>query len=165
MTLKFREATRADAPALLALRLATAERLTHDFGAGPWSHQSTEAGVLFTLRNFQIIVACSGKKILAMLALSSKKPWAIDTSYFQKSKKPLYLTHMAVDPERQRCGVGHALLKEAQRIARAQSADAIRLDAFDAPAGAGGFYAKCGFQEVGRAVYRGAPLVYYELLL
>ena len=43
--------------------------------------------------------------------------------------------------------------------------EAIRLDAFDAEAGAGGFYARCGFTEVGRVTYRKAPLMYYELLL
>jgi len=43
--------------------------------------------------------------------------------------------------------------------------DAIRLDAYDADAGAGGFYSNCGFREVGRVNYRGTPLVYYELLL
>ena len=32
-------------------------------------------------------------------------------------------------------------------------------------AGAGGFYARCGYTEVGRAVYRDAPLIYFELLL
>lgn len=54
-----------------------------------------------------------------------------------------------------------------QKKTRAQSgpADAICLDAYDAAAGAGPFYAKCGFREVGRASYRGTPLVYYEMLL
>jgi ribosomal protein S18 acetylase RimI-like enzyme len=56
-------------------------------------------------------------------------------------------------------------MKEAERIARACGADAIRLDAYDATAGAGGFYAKCGFTEKGRVTYRNAPLIYYELLL
>jgi hypothetical protein len=32
-------------------------------------------------------------------------------------------------------------------------------------AGAGGFYAKRGYRETGHFTYRGAPLVYYELLL
>ena len=44
-------------------------------------------------------------------------------------------------------------------------ADSIRLDAYDADAGAGRFYARCGFLERGRVVYKGDPLVYYELLL
>jgi hypothetical protein len=42
---------------------------------------------------------------------------------------------------------------------------AIRLDAFDADAGAGDFYAKGGYREMGRVVFRQVPLIYYELLL
>ena len=57
-------------------------------------------------------------------------------------------------------------VREGQTVRlKAWPADAIRLDAYDAPAGAGDFYAKCGFREVGRATYRGVPLVYFELLL
>jgi hypothetical protein len=48
---------------------------------------------------------------------------------------------------------------------RAAGGDAVRLDAYDAVAGAGPFYEKCGFREVGRATYRITPLVYYELTL
>ena len=40
-----------------------------------------------------------------------------------------------------------------------------RLDAYDSQAGAGEFYASCGWTEVGRASYRDVPLIYYELLL
>jgi GNAT superfamily N-acetyltransferase len=72
---------------------------------------------------------------------------------------------MAVLPTIQRQGVGRLLIKEAVRQARAWPADAIRLDAFDADAGAGGFYAKCGFREVGRVTYRKAPLIHFELVL
>jgi hypothetical protein len=50
-------------------------------------------------------------------------------------------------------------------VARAWPSQAIRLDAYDADAGAGGFYAKCGFREVGRVTYRTVPLIYFELLL
>ena len=41
----------------------------------------------------------------------------------------------------------------------------IRPDAYDADAGAGAFYANCGFLEKGRVSYKGDPLVYFELLL
>jgi len=34
-----------------------------------------------------------------------------------------------------------------------------------ADGGAGPFYARCGFQERGRVIYRSNPLAYYELLL
>jgi GNAT superfamily N-acetyltransferase len=72
---------------------------------------------------------------------------------------------MAVHPSRQGRGVGRLMLQEARRIAAEWPAAAIRLDAYDAVAGAGGFYARCGFREVGRVVYRRSPLIYYELLL
>jgi hypothetical protein len=56
-------------------------------------------------------------------------------------------------------------LEDACAVARAWPADAIRLDAYDADAGAGPFYLKCGFEHRGHVVYRGDPLVYYELVL
>jgi GNAT superfamily N-acetyltransferase len=72
---------------------------------------------------------------------------------------------MAVHPEMQRKGVGRQLLEKARSMAKDWPSDALRLDAYDTESGAGGFYAKCGFREVGRATYRKAPLVYFELLL
>jgi GNAT superfamily N-acetyltransferase len=72
---------------------------------------------------------------------------------------------MAVHPDLQGRGVGRLLLKEAENVARAWPADAIRLDAFDAEAGAGAFYAKCGFREVARVTYKRNPLVYFEMVL
>jgi predicted N-acetyltransferase YhbS len=62
----------------------------------------------------------------------------------------------------QRQGIGHQLLDKAAKQARLWPADAIRLDAFDADAGAGSFYARCGF---GRVTYGKAPLIYFERIL
>ena len=104
-------------------------------------------------------------RIVAQLWLGTRKPWAIDPSYFTACKRALYLCDMAVTPSRQRTGLGRACLDEARRIGRKFPADAIRLDAYDAAAGAGGFYARCGFEERGRVTYRKAPLIYYEALL
>lgn len=56
-------------------------------------------------------------------------------------------------------------MTEAERVAQEWPADAIRLDAYDAEAGAGDFYRKCGFREVGRVSYRGVPLIYFERML
>jgi GNAT superfamily N-acetyltransferase len=72
---------------------------------------------------------------------------------------------MAVSVARQGKGLGRQAMEDAQRIALAWPADAIRLDAYDADAGAGEFYRKCGYTERGRVVYKGDPLRYYELLL
>jgi GNAT superfamily N-acetyltransferase len=72
---------------------------------------------------------------------------------------------MAVAPEWQGQGVGRLCVNAAKRIAKNWPAQAIFLDAYDAAAGAGEFYRKCGFREVGRASYRGAPLVYFEMFV
>lgn len=158
-------ATVDDAQALASLHTAVAEHLTGQYGAGIWSGKTSEKGVLYAMRNSQVFVARQDREIIATLRLATKKPWAIDTRYFTTAHQPLYLLAMAVTPAKQRQGIGKRCMKEVTRIARAFPADAIRLDAYDARAGAGGFYARCGFKEVGRVIYRKAPLIYYELLL
>ena len=165
MKLTLKQATDAQAKAIAALRTATNEKLTHDFGRGPWSSAVTEKGVLHALRTSRVFVVRDGRALVGTLQLSTMKPWAIDKSYFSKCQQPLYLTAMAVGPDRQRHGIGRAMLEDVKRIAKAWPSDAIRLDTYDLDGGAGKFYGKCGYREMGRVTYRGAPLIYYELLL
>ena len=150
---------------MVALRTATARNLTARFGRGHWSGEPTERGVLYEMRISTVWMARSGRATVATFRVGPRKPWAIDRSYFAASTRPLYLTDMAVRPDYQRRGVGRRCIEEILRIARRWPADAIRLDAYDAAAGAGGFYARCGFRHVGNAIYRGNPLVYYEMVL
>src|SRR5262249_22701033 len=149
---------------LATLHTTVAEHLTKVHGTGPWSSGTSEKGMLFAMRTSKVFVASLDGELVGTLRLATKKPWAIDTNYFSNSKKPLYLLAMAVTPARQRQGIGRMCLEEAKRIAREWPADAIRLDAYDAEAGAGDFYARSGWREVGRATYRGAALIYFELL-
>ena len=156
--------TTADAAAIAAVRIAAAERLTRDFGEGHWSAHTNEAAVLRDIKMSHVLALRDGGHIVGTLALQTKKPWAIDLSYFTPCKKALYLINMAVAPDHQRLGIGRALLDEALKVARSFPADAIRLDAYQAPAGAGPFYRKCGYTHVGGATYRGVPLLYFELM-
>ena len=110
------------------------------------------------------LVARDSGRVLGTLRIATKKPWAIDLRFFTPCEKALYLHAMAVCPDRQRAGIGRACIEEARRIARLWPAQAIRLDAYDSPAGAGEFYSRCGFREVGRATYRKVPLIYFEML-
>jgi GNAT superfamily N-acetyltransferase len=165
MPLKLEPATPADAADIASLRIATAEKLTAAHGIGPWSGQTSEKMVLFNIRNSSVYVARERGKLIATLTLATKKPWAIDRKYFSKCNRPLYLTAMAVVPELQRQGIGRLCVEAAKKIVQAWPAQAIFLDAYAAAAGAGEFYRKCGFREVGRATYRGAPLVYFEMFV
>ena len=159
-------ATPDDAPALVDLHGRVAGRLTALHGEGHWSHRPTERGVLQAMRNANVYVA-RDPGVVATLRLTTKKPWAIDVAYFTNvaARRALYLVGMAVDPDRQGEGLGRRCLAAADAIARGWPADTIRLDAYDSAAGAGPFYAGCGYREVGHVVYRGVPLIYYERLL
>jgi len=163
--MKLAFATESDAVAIAELRNAVSEHLAGLYPKAPKASRVTHKGVLYDMRTSRVVIARNKNTIIATLRLATKKPWAIDTAYFTKVQKPLYLTTMAVHPEMQRKGVGRRLLDEAKSMAKSWPCDAIRLDAYDSEGGAGAFYAKCGFREVGRATYRKAPLAYFELLL
>ena len=139
--------------------------LTARYGEGHWSGTVSERGVASALRNARVRIGRSGRQVLTVLKLAPKKRWAIDVAYFTSVKRPLYLTGMAVAVAHQGMGLGRLALEDAVGVARAWPADAIRLDAYDAAAGGAGFYVRCGFQERGRVVYKGTPLIYHELVL
>jgi GNAT superfamily N-acetyltransferase len=163
--LKFRDATLDDVAVIAGLQNAAAGALTARFGPGLWSSLVNERGAALAQHHARVRVGRDGKRILTVLRLATKKPWSIDASYFTPVKRPLYLTGMAVSVAHQGQGLGTLALEDARTIAREWPVDAIRLDAYDGEAGAGGFYARQGFTERGRVVYKGDPLVYYELLL
>jgi GNAT superfamily N-acetyltransferase len=165
LVLSISTATAEDADAVAAVRNAAAMRLTEEFGTGHWSGFTSTPSVLRGINSSRVLIAREGNNPVATLRLATKRPWAIDADYFAPSKRPLYLVDMAVVPTAQRAGVGRRLLGAAVEIARGWEKDAIRLDAYDHAAGAGPFYEKCGFKDVGRVTYRGVPLIYYQLLL
>ena len=165
MELSCEVASEPDVPAIAAVRSAAARHLTAVYGRGHWSSCPTEKAVLRALRTSRLMVARAGKDIVGTVRLATSKPWAIDVSYFQAAASSLYLHDLAVLPSFQRNGIGRRLVQEAVTVARAWPSDAIRLDAYDSDAGASTFYARCGFTEVGRVVYRKVPLVYFEMIL
>jgi len=165
--LRFERADAADVSAIAALLADAARALTVRHGDGPWSRSPTERSVLAGMRGgSEVWGAYAGRALVATWALGRRKPWAIDLRYFSaEPRTPRYLTDMAVVPSLQGQGIGKRCLEHVVEIARGAGADAVRLDAYAAAAGAAGFYSACGFREVGRADYRGTPHVYFELLL
>ena len=162
---KVTRAEPSDAPGLSHLHNAVAEQLTRAHGKGHWSHCTSEKGVLWALKISRVFVRRERGKIVATFTLQTRKPWAIDVAYFTPVRQPLYLVGLAVSPRLQSRGLGRRMLAAAVGEARAWPADAIRLDAYDTAAGAGPFYASCGFRDRGRVEYKGTPLRYFEMLL
>ena len=165
MPLSITSATFDDAGAIAALQTRVAEDLTRRHGVGHWSAPVTEQNVARGIASSTVLIGRDEGVIVGTLRLVTKKPWAIDPAYFAAVRRPLYLLSMAVEPARQRTGIGTRLLAEVRVVGAQWPADAIRLDAYDSAAGAGSFYAKCGYREVGRVTYRSVPLRYFELLL
>lgn len=163
--LTFADATEADLVELQQLHAAATTALTARFGEGPWSKDVFGRTLGITPARNQLRVGRCNGRIVTSLRLQTKKPWVIDVTYFTSVARPLYLTGMAVHPDSQRRGLGRLALEDAHAVAAAWPADAIRLDVYDAPAGAGPFYAKCGYAERGRVTYRGIPHIYDECLL
>jgi len=165
MSLSFRFATDGDIPALLKLQVAVDADQERRFGHDRWSTTITERSVARGLRSSRVLIAMGQGGIIGEVRMQTKKPWAIDLSYFTPVARAVYLHDVHVDPRQQRSSIGRQLIERAKAAVRDWPADAIRLDAYDGPSGGGPFYRKCGFTEVGRAVYRGVPLAYFELVL
>jgi GNAT superfamily N-acetyltransferase len=163
--LSFAVASLTDASLVAVLRGRAAHDLTLRFGPGHWSGEATASGVVAGMMDSRVIFARRGTAVVATYRLSAVRPWAMHDACFTSCQQPLYLTDMAVLPDLQGRGIGRRCLAHAVRCARQWPANAIRLDAYDAAAGAGLFYEKCGFQKVVRLIHRGVPLVYYERLI
>jgi GNAT superfamily N-acetyltransferase len=161
----FKAAEPSDVEAVVNLRAAVAHDLTRRYGHGHWSCVASDKSVLRDIRTSRVLLAISSGIPVATARLATKRPWAIDPKYFSPCGRVLYLTDMAVVPHLQGRGIGRRCLDYARTVAAKWPVHAIRLDAYDGPAGAGQFYAKCGFTERGRVTFRNTALVYFELLL
>src|SRR5690349_10152000 len=104
-------ATAGDVGALVELHAAVAEALTVAHGKGHWSRSHSDRSLERALAQSHVFVSRRSGQVEGTLCLTKRKPWAIDPAYFTPATKPLYLLDMAVRPDRQRRGLGKALLE------------------------------------------------------
>ncbi len=158
-------AKRSEIGALAALRIAVAERMTQEFGEGHWSSRPSRAEVLRQLRASRVLVARRDAAIVGTVRLVQALPGVIDTRAFTPVASAFYVLGLAVAPECRGAGIGRRLMDAAKETARSRGAQALWLDAYEHPAGAGAFYAKCGFRMVGRTKLQDLPLLWFEWLV
>lgn len=158
-------ATADDAAGIADVITEAAQDLTDKHGQGHWSAVATKKGILYNMGKARILVAKDDNKVVGTLRLTASRPWVIDPAYFTPVNRPIYLVDMAVRPGYQRIGVGRALIEQAKVMANTLTGDSIRLDAYEGIAGAGGFYEKCGFTEMGHILYKKVPHIYFEWLI
>ncbi|HET9863887.1 MAG TPA: GNAT family N-acetyltransferase [Steroidobacteraceae bacterium] len=157
-------ATRSDARPIVTLRAAVARDMTQRFGTGPWSAIACRAEVVRQLRASHVLVARQDDELVGTVRLARALPGVLDSSAFTPVEHSLYVLGLAVAPGRRGRGVGRQLMEAAKAAARSRGADALWLDAYDHPAGAGAFYLKTGFRDAGRTHRGEIPLRYLEWL-
>jgi ribosomal protein S18 acetylase RimI-like enzyme len=158
-------ATPEDAAGIANVISEAAYDLTTKHGYGHWSAIASAKGVLNGMSKSKVLVAKNGAEVIGSVRLTASRPWVIDPAYFTPVHHPVYLVDMAVSPGYQRIGVGRALIEEAKKVAAVLAGDSLRLDAYEGVAGAGGFYEKCGFTEMGHILYKTVPHIYFEWLI
>lgn len=156
----------ADARRVREVRAVAADDLTARFGRGHWSGASSLATLRKHARARQLHVVELEGEIVATFTLSPRKIAFYSKSWFaDPDASALYLTNMAVRPDVQRRGIGRWIMGRIENLARADGCGAVRFDAYDADAGAGEFYRKCGYHCVHRGSIGGTALEYYEKTL
>jgi GNAT superfamily N-acetyltransferase len=161
----FRFADVGDIAELMGLRLRVDAEQALRFGRDRWTTKISEDSVARGLKTGRVLMALEDGKTVGAVRMESRKPWAIDLTYFTPVARAIYLHDVNIEPALQGRGLGRAMMDGVKSAARAWPVDGIRVDAYDGPAGAGPFYEKCGFRAVGRTIYRSVPLAYFELLL
>jgi GNAT superfamily N-acetyltransferase len=155
-------ASTRDARAIAALRVQVARGMTRQFGKGHWSACPTVADVTRQIRASHVLLARQDKEIVGTVRLVEARQWAIDSSAFTPASIALYVLGLATAPDHRRRGIGRALIEAAKAKARTWPAQALWLDAYDHPAGAGAFYRACGFREVGPGSHGELQLIFFE---
>jgi GNAT superfamily N-acetyltransferase len=174
--LTIQEATPKDVAEILALRLAVGAFMQERYGDSRWAPPIREGSVRRLFKGprtrksdgetlIKILVGKSRGEIVALTRMQTKKPWGFDLKYFTPGAKAVYLGDVEVSPKCQGQGFGTQLMATVVDHARGRPVGAVRTSAYDGAAGAGPFYAKRGFREMGRVTYRTIPMIYFVILL
>jgi GNAT superfamily N-acetyltransferase len=152
-----------DTYALTALRIAVARDMTDRHGDGPWSALPSKAVVVRQIRASHALIARCDDEAVGTVRLAWANPAIFDSaSFFTPASAALYVLGLAVAPAHRHEGIGRELIEASKQVARDWPAQALWLDTYDHAAGAGGFYERCGFREVGASALNHLPLLYYE---
>lgn len=112
-----------------------------------------------------MLIARRGAGIVGTVRLVQALPALIDADSFTPVDTAMYVLGLAVSPDARGQGIGRGLMEAAKEVARSRPAEALWLDAYRHPAGAGPFYERCGFRAVGPSSRGEVPLIYYEWLV
>lgn len=169
MDVNIRKARLSDLKAICRVKKAAAEDLTARHGKGHWSGINLGNVVKRLVQGDTLYVAeiDSGLTLVGTFTIDRVMPYFYDRKWFKKVGVNGFCTvrSMAIDPAHQKKGIGREIMKGIELLARRNRLKSIRLDAYAGPAGAGGFYEKCGYKKVHKGKFRKIELEYFEKVL
>jgi GNAT superfamily N-acetyltransferase len=149
--------------AVYPLQVACSAELEAAYGPGHWAWTPPLEWRRQDSLGKRVFAACIAGEPVGTFTLATRPMPFYDLRLFREPGAPAaYLTWMAVDPRHQRSGVGRWCMRQAEAIAAGWRCRALRLDAYDCPAGAGPFYRRCGYRQAARLQCRGVGLILFE---
>ena len=168
--MQVRAATLDDADDLVALIDAAALALTQQLGPGYWSKRASPRRMREriadsdpTMVEKAWFVACDGDDLQGVIAVATRPFRMWKRQLWARPEEPaLGVFDLAVHPHDWRRGIGRALMRFAERTARARGLGWVRLDAFADNPASNAFYRGIGYDERGAVTAGGVPLILYE---
>ena len=168
--MKIRSASIEDADELVGLIDSAAAALTAQLGPGYWSKRASPRRMRERIEDSDPalvekgwFVAADGEDLVGVIALATRPFRAWKRQLWARPEEPaLGVFDLAVHAKRWRGGVGRALMRFAERTARARGLGWVRLDAFAENPQSNAFYRAIGYDARGEVSAGGVPLVLYE---
>ncbi|HTJ45262.1 MAG TPA: GNAT family N-acetyltransferase [Kofleriaceae bacterium] len=172
--MKIRAATIDDADELVALIDSAAAALTARLGPGYWSKRASPRRMRERIEDSDPALlekgwfvaaerSSDGEDLVGVIALATRpfRAWKRQL-WARPEEAALGVFDLAVHARAWRTGVGRALMRFAERTARARGLGWVRLDAFAENPHSNAFYRAIGYDERGEVSAGGVPLVLYE---
>jgi ribosomal protein S18 acetylase RimI-like enzyme len=163
---------KADAEAVDHIYCASSDEITSRLGEGHWTRGSDVASVLEEMRKRDTFLVFSENTTggysaaAASFTVGGSTPrfwppsiWRVpDTA----EQAVLGVFGLAVLPPFQRQGIGTWIMRQIETIARERGCRFVRLDAYEQNPRSVAFYRRMGYDERGRLVVSGIPLICFE---
>lgn len=165
-TASIRLAAPGEIAGIYKLSVAAASDLVDKYGQGRWRVAAARKTLKRNQQSDSLFVIVKDAVIVGTFCFTTKKAGFYRRGWFAFPDDPAgYLLNMAIAPQHQRQGIGREVMNHIDQLARSMKLLAVRFDAYEANAGAGGFYRKCGYQLVHVGKVGDVGLEYYEKVL
>jgi GNAT superfamily N-acetyltransferase len=161
----FRRAHPDEIEPLYAIVCACGRDMTARLGLRHWDPPLPLADFLEHARTREVWAILDGERLIGTFTVGLAPIPDYPPHYFASVAPALYLNRLAIDPARQRQGLGRACMTEIESIARARGARAVRFDAVAAHADLRAFYRALGYRECGPFHIGPVPVECFEKVL